>query len=369
MLVALGCGARTGLGVGYSAPPTERALQVGPAAACAIHDGKLFCWGVNQDGNLGDGTTISRSRPQEVKLAGRVVAVHVGLSYTCALVEHGSVWCWGTLNRDNGTFTVDLVPKQIAGTQDASSLNTGTSDFGCSTVGSAGEVACWGEAAGFYGLPNAKPEISDSARIVPSARNASRISSGDTFSCQVSTEGAVLCTGANNYGALGDGTKTHHLTYQGVVGLPPGATDVAAAGVGSACSLVRSQVFCWGRNDDGQLGDGTTEDRLTPVRVVGLDSVNAIAVGRFRGCALRGEAVYCWGSNKNGGIGDGTTTARLTPVQVQGLPPATEVTVGDHFTCANTVDGIYCWGSNDFGQLGNGTFGGDQLLPKKVEIP
>ncbi|CAN5417420.1 hypothetical protein BH09MYX1_BH09MYX1_29290 [soil metagenome] len=347
----------------------DSTLLAGPDAVCAIRSGELYCWGVNEDANLGDGTTTSKSRPYRLELAGEVVAAHVGLSYTCALVKGGPAWCWGSLNRDNGSITIDLVPKQVDGTRNASSLNSGTSDFGCSAVGSSGDIACWGEAAGYYGLPNAKPEISDAARVVASAAGAVRISSGDTFSCQVSAAGAVLCTGANDFGQLGDGTRKNHLTYQGVVGLPAGASDVGAAGVGNACALVGTNVYCWGRNFAGQLGDGTTDDRLTPVRVGGLDSATSMAVGRLRACALQNKAVYCWGSNQNGGIGDGTTTPRLTPVQVQGLPPATEVAVGDHFTCANTVDGIYCWGSNQFGQLGNGAFGGDQLLPIKVEIP
>lgn len=301
-------------------------------------------------------------------LVGKVISAHVGLAYTCGLLEGGPAWCWGTLNRDNGTSVTDPNPRVTPGTTSAISLSRGTGDFACITQES-GRVACWGEAAGYYGL-DANPGISLDAREVPGAFGVLQISSGDSFACAITPDSEVACAGVNIAGQLGDGTLKNRPSYAKVRGLPVPASQVGAAGNGNACAVAASRVFCWGSNFDGQLGDGTTQNRLTPVEVHGLEDVDTISVGRKRVCVLnKSGTIDCWGSNKRGGIGDGTTVQRLAPTRVQGLPLATEVAVGDDYTCANTAEGIYCWGDNDFGQMGDGTFGEPHLTPTTVMFP
>lgn len=366
------CGARTGLGVGASggtAAVKPATVVAGPYTVCAIREQRLYCWGNNRIASLGDGSTVSKAMPQPVALSGKVKWAHVGLSYTCALLEGGSASCWGTLNRDNGTSVTQLKPEVVSGTAAATYLSSGTSQFACIREES-GAVRCWGEAAGYFGLLGANPEISLEAREVPGAFDSLQISGGDTFVCAVGAEGQVSCAGSNGWGQLGDGTLKNHVSYANVVGLPVPATQVGAAGNGNACALAGDRVLCWGSNRFGQLGDGTTGDRSLPVEVKGLEAVSAIAVGRKHVCVLnQSGTVDCWGSNVRGALGDGTRISRTTPTRVQGLSFATEVAVGDDYTCANTADGIYCWGDNDFGEMGDGTFGGERLLPVKVELP
>ncbi|HJL14313.1 MAG TPA: hypothetical protein RMH99_01585 [Sandaracinaceae bacterium LLY-WYZ-13_1] len=119
-------------------------------------------------------------------------------------------------------------------------------------------------------------------------------------------------------------------------------------------------VYCWGNNDDGQLGDGTTMDRDTPVQLTGLDAID-VTVGDAHGCAVRRDGtVACWGNNDFGQLGDDSAMARLTPVSVVGLPdastdPAVDVSAGDQYTCAVTSGGaMYCWGRREHGRLGDG---------------
>jgi alpha-tubulin suppressor-like RCC1 family protein len=141
-----------------------------------------------------------------------------------------------------------------------------------------------------------------------------------------------------------------------------------AAGRDDTCARTRSQaVWCWGYNHFGQLGDGTTHDRHTPVAVTGLPAVAALALGPLHTCALTVEAgVVCWGENFDGELGDGTKTNRVRPVSVSGLPAGvTAITAGgwesdtgtlDEYTCALTVTGaISCWGGNFDGYLGDGS--------------
>src|SRR5205823_1314656 len=147
------------------------------------------------------------------------------------------------------------------------------------------------------------------------------IAAGGNHTCLLTSAGAVECWGWNQYGQLGDGTTTNRLTPVAVAGLASGVVAIAAARAQSCALSSAGGVECWGSNARGQLGDGTTPGRHAPVAVAGLASgVSAIAADRNHSCALSSAGgVKCWGLNGYGELGDGTTTRRLTPVAVSGL--------------------------------------------------
>jgi alpha-tubulin suppressor-like RCC1 family protein len=136
-----------------------------------------------------------------------------------------------------------------------------------------------------------------------------------------------------------------------------GVSAIAGLGGGSLALESDGTVWAWGRNSDGQLGDGTTTDRTTPVQVSGLTGVVAIAGGWYHGLALKSDGtVWAWGRNSDGQLGDGTTTNRLTPVQVSGLTGVVAIAGGYWHSLALKTDGtVWAWGHNDYGQLGDGS--------------
>jgi alpha-tubulin suppressor-like RCC1 family protein len=168
---------------------------------------------------------------------------------------------------------------------------------------------------------------------------------------------------------LGNGTTTSSELAVKVTGLPSGTVTAISAGTYYTCAIVSDTAWCWGSNSSGQLGNGTTTDSRTPVAVNGLPSgtVTAIdasgereteyeyVVDAEHTCAIVNGGAWCWGGNNSGQLGNGTTTSSTAPVAVTGLPLGTKVTAisaGEQHTCAIVSGVAQCWGNNDSGQLG-----------------
>lgn len=301
-------------------------ISVGGGHACALTtSGGVKCWGANDQGQLGNGTiTLYETTPVDVTgLSSGVVAISAGDFHTCALLASGGVKCWGQNLRGeigDGTTIQRTTPVNVSG------LSSGVSGIGAGTL----------------------------------------------HSCAVLTSGGVKCWGYNFAGALGNGTTTDSSTPVTVTGLT-GAMAVSAGGYHTCALLTSGAVKCWGDNFGGQLGDGTTTTRLTPVSVSGLSSgVTEIATGKYHSCAkLAAGGGKCWGLNVNGELGDGTTTQRNTPVDISGLTSGVGVVAaggGQHTCAALTIGGVKCWGYNGAGELGDGTTN-NSTLPVNVLLP
>ena len=191
------------------------------------------------------------------------------------------------------------------------------------------------------------------------ATTASAVSAGGDYTCVRLPDGRAQCTGRNQFGQLGDGSWADHSVLVPVSGMTT-ATRVAA-GHEFACALLSNGTAkCWGLGESGQRGDGTFGTfALAPVAVNGLSGAVDVAAGYGHACALLSNGTMrCWGENIEGQLGNGTATNPGTaqPVTVSGISGATAVTTGAYHTCALLANGtLRCWGRNQ-GQLGNGTY-------------
>ena len=339
------------------------AITAGDAHTCALKTGgAVLCWGYNNHGQLGDGSTEDRYTPVDVVgLGSGAKAVVAGQGHTCAVKTSGAVVCWGYNSEGqlgDGTTTDSNTPVDVAGLEDGvKAIATGWTHTSALTDG--GQVVSWGS--------NWGGQLGDGTRMpsyvpvhaVGLQDDVTAITTGDFHTCALTTEGAVMCWGRNWSGQLGDGTTKNRDTPVDVPGLEGGATAITAGGSHTCALMTSGGIRAWGKNMYGQLGDGKTTHSSTPVDVGELGSeVTAVALGRAHSCALKtGGGVACWGSNDHGLAGDGTVTNSSTPVDVVGIGSgALAITSGKSHVCALTPrGGVVCWGSNGHGQLGDGT--------------
>jgi alpha-tubulin suppressor-like RCC1 family protein len=184
--------------------------------------------------------------------------------------------------------------------------------------------------------------------------------------CALAATGQVYCWGPNRFGELGDGTTTDRLVPV------PVSTDRrfarVEAGRTHTCALdLTGTAFCWGNNTSGQLGDGTTESRSVPTLVTGSHVFTRLWLGASFTCGRAADgATYCWGENDYGQLGDGTTTTRTVPTATLEGHAFVELALGTRHACGLEEGGnAYCWGYNEHGELGDGTTE-DRLQPSVV---
>jgi alpha-tubulin suppressor-like RCC1 family protein len=352
-----------------------QSIDAGGSHSCALTTaGGVKCWGWNLHGQLGDGSTSSRYTPVNVSgLATGVQAIALGEYHTCALTTAGGVKCWG---RNNYGQLGDGSTNTGTTAVDATGLSTGLQAIALGSVHScalttAGGVKCWGNGGWGQLGDGSYTNRTTAVDVTGLATGVQAIALGSLHSCALTTAGGVKCWGYNFFGQLGDGSNFDRFLPENTSGLSSGIQALSLGQLHSCALTTSGGVKCWGYNYYGRLGDGSTSDRSTPVDTLGLLSgIQAISLGNNHSCALTSSGgVKCWGYNNRGQLGDGSTTTRTTAVDATGLANGLQAIAldGAHSCALTTAGGVKCWGDNLYGQLGDGSTT-NRLTPTDVVL-
>ena len=352
-------------------------ISAGFFHVCAIYGGgKIKCWGDNGSGQLGIGLTTPLyllAPGADVVGITNAVKISVGRYFSCALLATGNVKCWGT-NREgelgNGTTTSSPTPVDVCADASCQAPLSGVVDIGtgevqtCAALAS-GNIKCWGDNSdGRLGDGTTTDRLTPADDVVGITNAIGVEAHGATCALLPvgTTPSNVKCWGLNEYGKLGDGTTTNSTVPVNVSGLNDAVS--ISVGLSHACAIKQDKTMvCWGSDRTGQLGSSVefNDHSSIPVPVLGISNVLAMSADSYyHTCAVSDSGggsgpVWCWGLNDNGELGDGTWVDSAVPVAVSDITNAIEVAVdGSSHSCAFLTTGaVKCWGWNSFGQLGN----------------
>ena len=296
-------------------------LALGVAHTCGLTaDGSAYCWGSNggspgggggyspENGALGDGTETNHNVPTPVSGGLSFKQISAGQGHTCGVTTSGAAYCWGYNHSGelgDGSFDNRLVPTRVQG---GSFEEIGASEWSSCGL-SGGRVFCWGEPPNAGNPPTSKPEDSVPHDIGGSYPALHGLSVGDTNGCGLSPAGAAYCWGDNSYGALGQGSVDIYISLTPLPVVGGHTFSEIGSGYLHSCGLAEGgAMFCWGYNNFGPLGQGTSDLNAhpTPGAVVGGHAFTRLGVGNGHSCGIdSGGFAWCWGFNAQGQLGVG----------------------------------------------------------------
>jgi alpha-tubulin suppressor-like RCC1 family protein len=365
------------LAAAVAAIGTPMRIATGGGHSCAlVGDGTVMCWGKNNYGQLGDGSTTNRSTPVPlnsgfIRPGLRFMEITAGGNHTCGLTTDGRAWCWGSHESgelgDNSPSTLNTphaLPVAVAGAPVFTRLASGYYST-CGLAAQTGVVYCWGD---HYGRM---------AVVVAGTGQFTQLAAGADHACVATSAGAAWCWGNGQYGQLGDGRII--LPNRGVnMEWSRQAVAVAgnltfrqlAAGGSNTCGVASDgRAYCWGNSQlgEGQLGYPSA----VPVPVRGGLTFTQITAGLRHWCGVASDGVvYCWGMNNFDQLGLGAPGFRRDPAAIVGSARFVQVAAGTDHTCGSATDGtVWCWGKNDFGQAGNGPTTNSFTPPVQILMP
>ncbi len=356
-----------------NAVPVITQVNISFNHACAVgEDGDLWCWGSNSKKEIGRQSDSYRLTPTIVEGVSDIVSVALAESSTCALSSAGRVQCWGNAlaGQLGSQWALGDIPTEVTDLNDAVQISAGYQHY-C-VLRADGTTWCWGQNSSLQVSPSAARGGVPFPIEVTEVPNAIDVAVGGSHSCILTTDGKVWCWGANDQGQLGNGSVSAFVLPAEVPGLA-NVTEIAAQGYGTCALNTSNEVWCWGYNNEGQLGIGKKSLReASPTRVQGLGLAERIWAGPHNTCAQNSIGkLFCWGYNFSGQLLTGDVSVHLSPMEMAPAANIRSVGIGFGASCVLSQDSsILCWGTNNVGQLGNGRRSDNyQLLPTLTYTP
>ncbi len=321
------------------------------------NDGTVWAWGSNSRGQCGNGSVTESMTLTQVIGMTNVVKIATGGNHSLALKSDGTVWAWGYNDRGqlgDDSMISKAIPVQVLGLNNIASVAAGTNHS--IAIDSDGLLWAWGR--------NDCGQLGDGTtgyRLVPKWNDSTMdflvksIVAGEYYSLAVHSDGYLWAWGRNDCGQLGDGSKINKNIPVQVKGID-NVIDIDAGIKHSLAMKSDGSLWAWGCNDCGQLGDGTKTDKIVPSRVLGLNSIAHVNAGINYSLAVKSDgSLWTWGDNQRGQLGDGSSNDKIMPVKLSGIQNVFNVVSGDFHSLALKRDGtVWAWGDNDFAQLGDG---------------
>ncbi len=330
---------------------------------------ELYCWGNNDYGQIGDGTSERRDEPTPIATSLNWVSVTSMVDHNCGILSSKLGVCWG--NNDYGQIGDGTSERRDEPTPIATNIGlnkvSGGLEHSCAILVTS-EIECWGRNQ-FGQLGNGNR----TKQSIPIAINLQQtwvdITAGSYHTCAINSSSHIYCWGLNQFGQLGDGTTVNKDSPVRISG--ESIWTSISAGLYHTCAINTSgDASCWGLNDQKQLGSDRNQNQWpVPDEIQIEHQLTDLSAGRSHSCGLTlsGQAL-CWGNNDYGQLGDSTQTQRKSPVAVHGNHIWRSIEAGIHHTCGVTTSGSgYCWGDNQDGQLGSYA-DLTQLTPEKVSV-
>jgi alpha-tubulin suppressor-like RCC1 family protein len=355
-----------------------QSLSAGMFHSCVVFGGGVRCWGANSSGQLGNNSTAdSQAAVVAIGSGSGASAVAAGVGHSCAVVN-GGVQCWGDNSAGqlgNGISVPSLVPVvAIVAGSGATAVTAGAS-HSCAVVN--GGVRCWGHNTSGE-LGNGSNVSSPSPVIaIADGSGATAVAAGAVHTCAIVAAG-VKCWGNNSISELGNGGTTPSNVPVTTFASASGVTAISASvnGAGShTCAVIAGGINCWGRNinSSGQLGCGVSAGNGMCVAYVAGSNATAVAAGGNHSCAVIDGGVMCWGKNNAGQLGDGTRNTSQNEFSLVSAIPSgsgvTAITAGREHTCVISSGAVECWFDNLYGRLGNTTVVIDRYATPIPSIP
>lgn len=372
-------------------------VSTGQLHACAMtKDSKLYCWGNNDSGQLGNGSSKISFTPTAINMTGALSGktikdVELGMNSSCAIASNDLLYCWG-FGADgqlgNGAGTTNSSPVQVSmpgalATEKIKSVAIGWT-HACA-IATDNKVYCWGDnSEGQLGNSSTSTSLTPTPVTTSGALSgldAKFVTAGRNFTCIIASNDRPYCWGAGSSGQLGNTASAQStvpvpVTYSGVMNGKI-LTSISSGWLSTCASSIDGKAFCWGYGGHGQLGNNSTNSSNTPVAV--LDSgalagktIKSVRSGTYHICANTNDNMaFCWGSNTYGALSQELNMINSSvPVKVYSSGVLSRLSIkqvsgGTNYSCLlASDDNVYCWGTNNSGQLGNGRTA-DRLIPTK----